>query len=93
MTETPLFDLPAPTEQAPRKPIKGRSGAYLTNPMLALHGPGPADRRCHSCTHCLSLEYHGYVYHKCELRGINHGADTDHRLGWPTCGRYEQGLP
>ena len=36
MTETPLFDLPAPTEQAPRKPIKGRSGAYLTNPMLAL---------------------------------------------------------
>lgn len=89
-----LFDLPAQTNapSATRKPVKGRSGAYLTNPMLALYGDGPQGRICHNCAHCVSLNYHDHIYHKCELRGITHGTGTDHRLRWPTCGKYEQGF-
>lgn len=89
LVEVPLFELPAPS--GPAKPAKGSSGAYLENPMLYVHGPGPQGRICNSCAHLGLYEGNTSNYYKCSLRGITHGAGTDHRIRWPACAKYEAG--
>jgi len=59
------------------------------NPCVALYGSGPEGALCKGCHHLRNVDYHGKVYHKCELRKATHGRATDHRPRWPVCARYE----
>lgn len=69
---------------------RGKSGAWLVNPMVIGYGEGPADRRCHDCAHLIRSHGGSREYYKCDLRGVSSSATTDHRWGWPTCGLFEQ---
>jgi len=61
------------------------------NPCLALHGPGPEGVTCKDCIHFrYPLHRSGVRHWKCDLRKLTHGAATDHRVGWPACGKYEK---
>ena len=68
---------------------KGRVGAFKTNPLIPLYGPGPEGARCGSCSHLFARRYAG-TYYKCDLRRDGSSAATDHRVRWPACGRYEE---
>lgn len=59
------------------------------NPCIALYGPGPGNS-CRGCIHLRYLPYHDKKYWKCDLRKLTHGSGSDHKVGWPACGRYEQ---
>lgn len=59
------------------------------NPCLRLYGLGPEGDHCKTCTH-LFVRSRAGTYYKCDLRTITDGAATDHRAGWPTCGRYQR---
>lgn len=57
------------------------------NPCVRVYGPGPAGATCATCAGLV----HGGArdeWLKCTLRGVTHGERTDHRAGWPACGRY-----
>jgi hypothetical protein len=61
------------------------------NPCIALYGYGPEGAICRDCTHCRYRQDNPKAKHwKCDLRKLTHGAATDHRVGWPACGRYEK---
>jgi len=66
----------------PEPPAKKR------NPMLRLHGPALDGLTCRTCVHLVAHHYQR-TYYKCDLRKITGGPATDHRVGWPACGRYE----
>jgi hypothetical protein len=62
------------------------------NPCVAFYGRGPKDKTCKTCVHLRAShnsEGRGNRHLKCDLRKITHGAATDHRAGWPACGRWE----
>lgn len=59
------------------------------NPCIALYGRGPEGAICGECVHLKRVRYHTRQYPKCGLRTETHGAGTDHRVKWPTCGRFE----
>jgi hypothetical protein len=59
-----------------------------SNPLLAVYGPGPDGATCRTCVHLMRLAHHDRTYRKCALRSVTHGAATDHRAGWPACGRF-----
>ena len=61
------------------------------NPCLALYGPGPAVTKCKTCTHLFSYEQSKRWY-KCDLRKMSHSVATDHRVNWPSCGKYEEAI-
>lgn len=81
-------------------PYQGRCGGIVIhpdpqstpiNPCLALYGNGPDGAICRYCVHCRYRAQSNRVrYWKCDLRKLTHGAATDHRVGWPACGRYEK---
>jgi hypothetical protein len=75
-----LFDPPAAA------PIRS------PNPCIALYGPGPEGQTCKGCRH-LFAHGHERAYWKCDLRTFSRGRATDHRVGWPACGRFERPLP
>ena len=61
------------------------------NPCIAVYGPGPDDTQCKTCIHCrYPLQRSLKRYWKCDLRKLTHSRSSDHRVTWPTCGRYEQ---
>jgi len=64
------------------------TGDGKSNPCIALHGPGPADKRCKDCALCYYNQF-SKRYYKCELRGSTRGPATDHRANWPTCGKFQ----
>lgn len=72
-------------------PIEEAQRDRKTNPLLAVYGPGPEDATCRSCVHLYALPGYAGHYLKCDLRKLTHGAGSDHRAGWPACGRYEEG--
>jgi hypothetical protein len=61
------------------------------NPLLPIFGEGPEGVTCRSCRHLYRVG--GIAKHvlKCDLRRVTSGEATDHRAGWPSCGRYEEG--
>lgn len=59
-----------------------------TNPCVALFGAHSGARTCKFCVHLVRIQK-GKVYLKCDLRKMTSGAGTDHKAGWPACGRFE----
>lgn len=45
---------------------------------------------CRDCDHCISGEWYGKRYHKCELYGMSHSEATDWRLSWIACGMFNK---
>lgn len=60
------------------------------NEMRRVYGPGPDGKRCKTCVF-LRRKRMGGTYLKCSLRIETNGAATDHRAGWLTCAKYEEG--
>lgn len=59
------------------------------NPMVLKYGELEG-LTCKTCTH-LKRRCHGAgVFIKCELRGITHGAGTDHLANWEACRQYKE---
>ena len=59
------------------------------NPCIALYGPGPEGMTCGRCDQMYYVEY-ARRYWKCGVRDNTGGPATDHRRGWPTCGKFQQ---
>jgi len=76
---------------APYDPLLTRRRRATTkfhgNPLVLLYGVTP-EKQCKTCKH-LTGHRRARTYYKCLLRGVTHGPGTDHRVGWPACGRYE----
>lgn len=58
------------------------------NPCIAQWGTGPDGKTCKDCVH-LVRQRQANVWYKCRLRRNTHGRGTDHRTGWPACGKFE----
>lgn len=58
------------------------------NPCVQAWGFGPKGVRCEACAH-LVVKQAGNRYYKCVRRGATNGPGTDHRVGWPACGKFE----
>jgi len=81
-----LFGNEVPLEGAN---VKNIAGVLKHNPCIAAYGKGPEGTRCKSCSHLYCKSY-GKRYYKCELRKDTNGPATDHKVNWPTCGKYIQ---
>ena len=77
---TPICDIPNCVMHKPA-PV---------NPCLSLYGTGQEGQTCKGCVHLRYSSYGRNRYWKCDLRTLTHGSATDHRVGWPACGRYEK---
>ena len=83
----PVIDWEAPYD--PRTSRRRReSTKFHGNPLVMLYGVTEG-RQCKTCKH-LTSHTRARTYYKCLLRGVTRGAGTDHRAGWPACGRYEE---
>ena len=58
------------------------------NPCVRVFGRGPEGVTCKTCVHLFSHRTARRFY-KCDLRAFTHGPGSDHRVGWPACGKYE----
>ena len=72
--------------------------APLTDPrparlrvMHKMYGRDPA-HACGSCRHLIARHY-SKVYYKCGLTRLTCGPQTDWRMRWEACGKYEEGEP
>jgi hypothetical protein len=68
------------------------SGDARVNPCVRLHGLDPQARKCKDCA-LLLCNRMSKNYYKCELRGVTHGAATDHKVNWPACAKFEERKP
>lgn len=75
-------------EQHEEKLIRNKSGSFNFNPCIPVYGNGPDGAKCKTCKHLYAKQF-SKTYHKCELRGNSNGPSTDHRVNWPSCGKYE----
>ena len=57
--------------------------------MQSTHGITEG-KTCKTCEHCLTCDYHGRRYFKCELWHMSNSAATDIRLKDVACGKYEE---
>lgn len=73
-------------------PIGDIANNYNANPMVVLHGKGPAGATCRYCRHVTYRSNGNRQYVKCSRRGITRGQGTDHRLKWDACRLFEAGL-
>jgi hypothetical protein len=60
-----------------------------SNPCVALYGKGPEGTTCGQCVQIAGISM-AKTFYKCRLRTNTHGAKSDHKLRYPTCGRFEQ---
>ena len=67
-----------------------KSGTLKENPMPSVYGYGPTDKVCGDCVHFYRVGGVAGRYFKCELRHVSSSAVTDHRVNWPTCGKFEE---
>jgi hypothetical protein len=67
---------------------KGQLGAFKSNPLVPLYGPGPDGAICRDCVH-LTVRRFSRNYYKCDLRRDAASPVSDHRVRWPACGKYE----
>lgn len=70
-------------------PAEARQAAKQINPCLKAYGEGPAGMVCKTCKHLIAKKW-DKTYYKCALRKNTNGPATDHRAGWPACGRYKR---
>lgn len=89
-----------PVQPAPAKVVdnaaRTKSGSFIINPMLRLHGHGPAGARCKGCQHLTAKSRGERTWYKCDLRmGTLHKTSpkSDHRMNWPACGKFEPAGP
>lgn len=68
---------------------RNKSGTLKENPLRALYGPSPDDKKCRNCVHLERWEM-GHTWFKCDLRRNTSSTFTDHRATWPTCARFEE---
>jgi hypothetical protein len=91
--ENTLFPLPATAPPRSVSAIKrNKDGSFRSNPMVVVHGPGPADTRCKACDHLFTKQF-SKAYHKCTLRPGTVNArspQADHRVNWQACGKFTQ---
>lgn len=72
------------------KALKNKSGSFNENPCIPVYGKGPDGTRCKHCKYLFGVQ-HSKTYYKCELRGKPTGGPaTDHRVNWPSCGKFEK---
>lgn len=67
-----------------------KSRLKFVNPMVIKYGEGPKDKRCKDCDLSVWVRPGQNIYIKCKLRGITHGAGTDHRANWETCSQFKK---
>lgn len=58
------------------------------NPMVRKLGYGPEGATCRDCDWLLRLQHHDRTYRKCEVRGVTHGAGTDHKVSFRACASF-----
>lgn len=74
---------------APADPLRGVPKLSADNPCVRVYGRGPTGATCQTCARLERWDNPGRkVFLKCSLRQRTHGAASDHRDGWPACGRY-----
>lgn len=61
---------------------------FSLNPCVRAWGYGPIGATCRTCQHLMRRCYGRRTYPKCSQRRDSHSAATDHRVGWPACGKY-----
>lgn len=62
----------------------------VLNPLIRFFGTGPQGTKCKTCKHLVINQPGQNKYYKCFKRGITNGAATDHRVGWQSCGKYQE---
>lgn len=62
------------------------------NPCLYVYGAGPRGKTCKTCSHLYLQGGTAGRYYKCAMRSNTRGPGTDHRVNWPSCGKYEEKL-
>lgn len=67
----------------------GATSKNKINPCIAVYGKGPDGTRCKTCIHIYAKRY-ANTYYKCELRKNTNGPGTDHKVNFPTCGKYQE---
>lgn len=68
---------------------RSKSGTLTSNPCRVAFGPGPDGTVCGDCTHLYLVGGVAGRYYKCDLRRNTGGPATDHRVGWPSCARFQ----
>lgn len=80
------------TTDAPELTLEGETSPEHStdkNPMVRKHGLGPDGARCKTCALFKISRPGANRYFKCRLRGITHGAATDHRANYRACAKFE----
>jgi hypothetical protein len=60
------------------------------NPCVQIYGSGPDGVTCKTCSHLFRHKPGNKVFLKCDIRDFTRGKGTDHKAGWPACGKYEK---
>lgn len=71
--------------------LKNKTGQFKNNPCIPCYGKGPEGTKCKTCALLIKKYFNGKTYNKCSLRGNNNSVGTDHKVSWPTCGKYKEG--
>ena len=64
----------------------------MTRKIDAMHkyfGVAPGEH-CKGCCHCISGQYRGKNYRKCDVYGMTHSEATDWAQSWLACGLYNK---
>lgn len=64
----------------------------MTCKIDAMHkyfGVAPGEH-CKGCCHCISGQYRGKNYRKCDVYGMTHSEATDWAQSWLACGLYNK---
>ena len=69
------------------------AGTKHGNPCVKVFGKGPESTTCKTCIQLACLGHNGKNYYKCHRRGVSASQTTDHRVNWPSCGKYEPQPP
>ena len=88
VVQTTLDGFDRPVGPPPPPPPRHRTPNLTDpNPCVVVHGHGPEGATCASCGSLVHGGTRG-EHLKCTLRGVSSSERTDHRAGWPACGRY-----
>jgi hypothetical protein len=60
----------------------------VKNPCVKIYGTGPTEKTCGDCS-LLYAKRFSKTYYKCQLRVETRGKGSDHRVGWPTCSKFQ----
>jgi hypothetical protein len=75
---------------AVKTPTGGATPGAPVNPCVRAFGLGPEGKRCKECALLIRRDDCAKVYLKCALRANTRGPATDHRAGWPACGKFAE---